>query len=547
MKRIFSLLLLTSVFAHAAVAQVYTAKKWSVHFLTGNIHLTITNAFITVPGKLYSPKNISYPDISEKLEVYDGQSAVSLLFTDSTAARTFAGSVFEDSALSGKKIFSPDAVSVRVLFNGAVYQDWTPVRLLPSFADPETFSVQDTSKKGKGFRITTPPLKDGEQVELEFRDKKTKPFLKARLTKRPWDTQPFLMAYDTDTTKSKDIFGLRKQLKYANELYSDSFYFGWPGSGLKGSATIPAGAKLTLYFRKRSGADLWPFEYKINQEKNWRKSKEIIALGPMEAGSDYTLSVRFPGDESSISQYYFRVKPEWYSTWWFRSLLLLLFTAVALLVLFRLRYLRAQRKIKQYQLESRLLYAQLNPHFLFNALGSIQGLINDQQLEKANHYLTGFAGLLRGTIRMGTAEMIPLSGEMKTLDHYIQLEKLRHEFQYASTINLEVAQEYIAIPPLLIQPVVENAIKHGISILGEKGHLSIQIQQEQKDLVISISDNGKGFDPAISTTGQGLELTRNRIELFNRAHPSQKIQMHITSGETGTIAIFRFQNRIGYD
>ncbi|MCM5528351.1 sensor histidine kinase [Parasegetibacter sp. NRK P23] len=544
MKRIFCFLLLINMFCHAAEAQVYTAKKQSIHFRVANVHLTITNAFITVPGKLYSPKNISYPAISEKMEVYDEQTAVSLLFTDSTVARTFAGSVFVDSALSGKKIFSPDAISVRVLFNGKVYQDWTPVSRLPSFADPETFSVQDSSKKGKSFRLPTPLLKDGQQIELEFREKNSKPFLKTRLTKLPWDTQPFLMAYKTDSMNGDNLLTLRQQLENIHHLYSETAYFGWPGSGMKGVHTVPADTKLTLYFRKRSDAGLWPFEYKINKEKTWRKSKEIIALGPMEAGSNYTLSVRFPGNDSSISQYYFSVKPPWYGTWWFRSLLLLLFAATALLVLFRLRYLRAKRKIKHYQLESKLLYAQLNPHFLFNALGSIQGLINDRQIEKANHYLTGFSGLLRGTIRMGTEEMIPLATEIKTLDHYIQLEKLRHEFQYESTINLEVAHEDIAIPPLLIQPAVENAIKHGVSILGDKGRLSISIQQEQKGLVISISDNGTGFDPNISAAGEGLKLTRARIELFNRSHPSQKIQMRITSGETGTMVIFRFQNRL---
>jgi two-component sensor histidine kinase len=270
----------------------------------------------------------------------------------------------------------------------------------------------------------------------------------------------------------------------------------------------------------------------------------------------HKLYARYGMEDTNVLEYEFEVKNVLIATiWhWVRNFFWLIFALVyaypwMLIIILGLiffanwgnRLKNAREEARKINLELQSIQSQLNPHFVFNALGSIQGLINQNEIESANSYLTDFSKLLRKSLNNNGQEMTPLSEELYVVNNYVKLEKLRFNFQYLLDVaeNLETTQ--VEIPSLLIQPLVENAIKHGISGLGISGILTISFKKEANDLIIIIRDNGAGFDVLIQHSGKGLELTRERIKLLNRK--KHKISMTITSGQdSGTYVTLIFKH-----
>lgn len=171
------------------------------------------------------------------------------------------------------------------------------------------------------------------------------------------------------------------------------------------------------------------------------------------------------------------------------SLLLLLATGV----MFYFRK-KKQNQQKQEILRQQLLRSQMNPHFLFNALGSIQNYMLNNNAKEAAGYLNNFASLTRAILEHSAEESILLEDEIDALHNYIKLEQMRlqHSFSYTIEFDGEVEPEFIKIPPMLIQPFVENAIKHGLK--NARGELKIRFEDCDDTLKVSVSDSGKGFD-----------------------------------------------------
>lgn len=205
----------------------------------------------------------------------------------------------------------------------------------------------------------------------------------------------------------------------------------------------------------------------------------------------------------------------------------LLIPGSIIFLIFRRRLKRANQLAARNTLELQAIQAQLNPHFMFNSLGSIQGLIHKNEIEKASTYLTDFSKLLRNSLITNGKEVVPLSVELHTLDSYIKLEKLRFNFQYDLHVDESIETTNVEIPSLLIQPLIENAIKHGIASSGDHGLLSVSFLKNDRDLVIEIKDNGKGFDASRPVDGQGIQLTRKRITYLNKQ--GNKIKLDIVS------------------
>ena len=128
------------------------------------------------------------------------------------------------------------------------------------------------------------------------------------------------------------------------------------------------------------------------------------------------------------------------------------------------------------ELEMQALKAQINPHFVFNCLNSIKGFIFEKDFKQADKYLDKFSDLMRSTIDNSDASIISLQSEMNYLDNYLQLEKLRFEekFDYRIEVDTDIDNEKIFVPAMLLQPYVENAIRHGMRVLEhKKGHINI--------------------------------------------------------------------------
>ncbi|PJJ80248.1 sensor histidine kinase [Mucilaginibacter auburnensis] len=176
--------------------------------------------------------------------------------------------------------------------------------------------------------------------------------------------------------------------------------------------------------------------------------------------------------------------------------------------------------------ELNMVRSNLNPHFVFNALSGIQTLINKNDVERANNYLSKFAGLSRHMLNDNA--LISIREEMNLLNDYLAMEQLRFPFQYSIDADDDV-NDNIEIPVMLIQPFVENAVKHGVMPIGSKGDIKIYFSRHGKDLKIIVTDNGKGFDVNSNYDGLGLKLSRKRIDLLNKTYTECPIKLNISS------------------
>jgi two-component system LytT family sensor kinase len=189
-----------------------------------------------------------------------------------------------------------------------------------------------------------------------------------------------------------------------------------------------------------------------------------------------------------------------------------------------------QKNIAKLQLNS--IRSQLNPHFLFNALSGIQNLMNKNEVDNANKYLSKFARLTRNVL--DNKELISLSQEKALLDDYLQMEQLRFGFSYEIDRSEDLDLDNIEIPSMLLQPFVENAVKHGIAQKAADGKITITFNNQEKDLVLAVTDNGNGFNTETRKNGLGLQLSQNRIELLNNIYKENRFTLAIQSTTEGT-------------
>jgi two-component system LytT family sensor kinase len=226
-----------------------------------------------------------------------------------------------------------------------------------------------------------------------------------------------------------------------------------------------------------------------------------------------------------------------------------LIAAVLLLALLLIGWRQfAKRKLAKMEygrnaalLQLKSIRAQLNPHFMFNALSSIQNLMNKNALLEANRYLSKFAGLTRKVLHTSEKEMISLAEEMEIAADYLQMEQLRYGFQYQLKVAEGLDTINIEIPAMIVQPFIENSVKHGMALSKEHGLIVVAIVPNGSSLVISVLDNGKGFD-ASAKNGFGLKLSRERIELLNQLHRNQPAQLRVQSEPGNTIVTITLNN-----
>ncbi|MEM9672508.1 MAG: tetratricopeptide repeat protein [Bacteroidota bacterium] len=175
------------------------------------------------------------------------------------------------------------------------------------------------------------------------------------------------------------------------------------------------------------------------------------------------------------------------------------------------------------ELEKRMLRAQMDPHFIFNSLNSIQHLITINDKTSSLKYLSKFSKLVRRVLENSVNTQVPLADEITLLKHYIELEQLRynHSFEYSIDVDDSVDVHDTEIPFLLIQPYVENALVHGLRYKPEGGKLKIELKQKESDLWCIVEDNGVGRKKAkrhkqqSTLPSRGMSVTQQRLETLN--------------------------------
>lgn len=249
------------------------------------------------------------------------------------------------------------------------------------------------------------------------------------------------------------------------------------------------------------------YYYRLNKEQSWiRTRSESILLSDLAPGT-YALELfavhPYSGFRSEIIRKEIVVIPRFYQQVWFRILVaLIMLLAAYTLLRFFLRKRENKRKkslgiqLEISRLEARALRSQMNPHFVFNSLNSIQNFILKNDRDSAYKYLGKFSALVREILEHSRNEKISISDEIHMLKNYLDLEKMRadHRFTYSIEVDDRLAHKHIEIPIMLLQPLVENAVVHGVSPLeGRPGEISLIFRAMDAGMLeMIIRDNGIG-------------------------------------------------------
>lgn len=313
----------------------------------------------------------------------------------------------------------------------------------------------------------------------------------------------------------------------------------------------------------RSLDDMKYFYRLIGLKDTWDSTRNtsltFLALPP----GDYELqlfAVNKFGINSKTIRIPFYIRPPFWATWWFR--ILVACSVVGLVWWFIARRIKqeqakaaTQNRINE--LEQQALRSQMNPHFIFNCLNSIQNFLLHNDFEKTNEYLSSFAHLIRQTLDNSSRESISLSSEIRYLNSYLDLESMRfaHSFQHSVSIDPLIDSDNTHIPPMILQPYVENSIRHGLRYRQEgAGSVKIKFERRGNTLLCIVEDNGVGRKKAgelksfmhVEYQSKGMRLTAERIEAMNRRQETpitvDVVDLEQAGNATGTQVIVRFPN-----
>ena len=318
-------------------------------------------------------------------------------------------------------------------------------------------------------------------------------------------------------------------LKYAHDYVRFNFI----------GITYQQPQKIVYKYRLRGSNDSW--------ETNSSGTVDYPALMP----GDYVFEVmakKTDSDWSLPKTFHFIIKaPFWMKTWFYFLIygLLLMGLGFAVYLASRLKRKQSEKKFalqnRMAQLEQQALSALMNPHFIFNALNSIQQYLHQNNALAANKYLSLFAKLTRQNMEAVVKNSISIEEELERLELYLNLEKLRFgdKLQYHIDIPADLETDEIAIPPMVLQPFVENAIWHGIMPLSEGGQIFISAKKiNDSQCLIEIRDTGMGIDASrelkksqgLTHNSKGMQLTIERLELWAKGL-NVLIDLKIIQGE----------------
>ena len=271
------------------------------------------------------------------------------------------------------------------------------------------------------------------------------------------------------------------------------------------------------------------------------RSVEFLSLNP----GQYYFSVSAINNSGIYSKIpatiSFEILPAWWQALWFRIFLVTI-VSVIIYLLYRnkLKKLKQQFEIerKQASLQLTAMRAQMNPHFIFNVMNSIRNYMQNHDLASAEKYLTSFSKLVRYTLDNSEVHEISLEEELEAIKTYVEHEMLRFEngFEFAVQFEDGVDPSEITLLSMLLQPYVENAIKHGISRMKTGGKILIAVKVVNEKIRIAIEDNGVGTTESLKWNSMnranhisyGTSINSERIKAYNKVY-NKNIKIHITN------------------
>jgi len=310
--------------------------------------------------------------------------------------------------------------------------------------------------------------------------------------------------------------------------------------------TLPSsteGIKLKFLLVKFPGSKNTSYRYRVNAG-NWNEGGNLN-FEAVKAGS-YVVDLEAKDIETGriyLKTVRFQISTPLLQRWWF----ILLITTICLSIAWVIFKIRMNLVNKQHQekyrllrenseLQIRSLQVQMNPHFIFNILNSIQSLIMQSKIKDALQYLGSLGSIIRMNLENVSEEYIPLEEEIRFLKKYIEIEELRFKKKFQIELQNEIPEMNILVPPMLIQPIIENAIKHGVRGLNDGGLVTVSFTVENENLVVTVEDNGIGRIASNKTKierhqSKGQELIEKRLNLLNEKNKTKANSITITDLE----------------
>lgn len=214
-------------------------------------------------------------------------------------------------------------------------------------------------------------------------------------------------------------------------------------------------------------------------------------------------------------------------------------------IIFFLKLRNEKTKTQNIVIEQKLLRSQMTPHFIFNSLSVLQGMILNKEDKKSVYYLSKFSKLLRITLENSRDKLVPLQQELEAVNNYLELQNLEDNTSYVYTILVDktIDESLFKIPPMLIQPFIENAIEHAFKNQNEKRKIDVQLKYLNRELICTITDNGIGID---ASNGQkrpdkkslATTITSERLKMLSKdfnIEGSVQIEDRKKFNEKGTV------------
>ena len=306
--------------------------------------------------------------------------------------------------------------------------------------------------------------------------------------------------------------------------------------------------QLFAYRFVKTGNEAW-------EEIGSQRSIILSNLTPGEHKLHVKVYVRNQSWPEQVKEISIMIRPPFWKTPWFILFsLTLLLTVLYVIYRYRIKRIQQHAKIDKQitELELKGLHAQMNPHFIFNCLNSIREMILNNENQQASHYLSKFAQLIRITLTQSSKQFITLDNTIDYLERYVEMEEIRNnKFSCTIDVDEQLQTDEIMIPPMLIQPFLENAIWHG-AIPGKELQIRIRFKKEGNRIVCFVEDNGQGIEASMNNKKEmqashnsiGIANVKERIQVLNekyKLNSELSIEDKSKNGnETGTIVKLYF-------
>ena len=322
---------------------------------------------------------------------------------------------------------------------------------------------------------------------------------------------------------------------------------------------------LGIYFKgvSSTGTTGLQYCYKLEDlDASWStpSSENYVSFVNLPAGK-YVFKVRARLQNTNWSEpctFSFEIKKPFWETWWFRLALIAAATALIVSIFrYRLNQLKTKNELQAqlYELKTKAFKLQMNPHFVHNALNSIQSLVLNNKPNEASIYINKFAKLLRQVLENSDHSLIPLDKELYSLQLYVDLEKLRMDVDVDYSVRLSeyIIDSEIQIPPLILQPCIENALWHGLGKKKGDKKIVLTINRKQDFIVCEITDNGIGRKKAAEFyesfpqghLSKAVNIIRQRLIDFNQSpgiEPIRFIDLQKDGQPIGTTVIITIKS-----